>query len=151
MSGDVLRQDLPVTETEVLIVGAGPTGLMAAVVLAMRGVPAVIVDRKSGPTRESRALAVQARTMEIYDQLGLAEQVLAGAFSALRMQIGHVEGLPGVDVAALQDGATRFPGIQVFEQSRNEQLLYETLLGCGSDVRCRRDRLARPCDHLSVE
>ena len=51
----------------VLIVGAGPTGLMAGLVLGRRGVPAIVVDRKAGPTRESRALAVQARTMEIYD------------------------------------------------------------------------------------
>jgi 2-polyprenyl-6-methoxyphenol hydroxylase-like FAD-dependent oxidoreductase len=145
---EVRLEDIPVTDTEVLIVGAGPTGLMAAVVLARRGVPVVIVDRKGGPTRESRALAVQARTMEIYDQLGLAEQVLAGAFSALRMQIGQVEGLPGIDVAALQEGATRFPGIQVFEQSRNEQLLDETFLGCNGDIRWHH-RLVDVVDHTA--
>jgi 2-polyprenyl-6-methoxyphenol hydroxylase-like FAD-dependent oxidoreductase len=145
---EVRLEDIPVTDTEVLIVGAGPTGLMAAVVLARRGVPAVIVDRKGGPTRESRALAVQARTMEIYDQLGLAEQVLAGAFSALRMQIGQIEGLGGVDVAVLQEGATRFPGIQVFEQSRNEQLLYEALLGCNGDIRWHH-RLVDVVDHTA--
>jgi len=50
MSG-VRLEDIPVTDTEVLIVGAGPTGLMAAVALARRGVPAVIVDRNGGPPR----------------------------------------------------------------------------------------------------
>ena len=64
-SGQIRVQDLPVSDTEVLIVGAGPTGLMAAVLLTRRGVPAVVIDRKEGPTRESRALAVQARTMEL--------------------------------------------------------------------------------------
>jgi 2-polyprenyl-6-methoxyphenol hydroxylase-like FAD-dependent oxidoreductase len=83
----VRMADLPATGTDVLVVGAGPTGLMAGLVLTRRGVP-VVVDQKEGPTRESRALAVQARTMEIYDQLGLAGQVLAGAYPALRMQIG---------------------------------------------------------------
>ena len=126
--------DLPVIETEVLVVGAGPTGLMAGVVCASQGVPAVVVDRKAGPTRESRALVVQARTMEIYDQLGLADQVLAGANSAVRFQVGQNGSAGGVNIEQLQQGATRFPGIKIFEQSRNEQLLYAALTGRGGDV-----------------
>jgi 2-polyprenyl-6-methoxyphenol hydroxylase-like FAD-dependent oxidoreductase len=126
--------DLPIIETDVLVVGAGPTGLMAAVVCASRGVPAVVVDRKAGPTRESRALVVQARTMEIYDQLGLVDQVLAGANSAVRFQIGQTGSPDGINIEQLQQGATRFPGIKIFEQSRNEQLLYEALTGRGGDV-----------------
>jgi 2-polyprenyl-6-methoxyphenol hydroxylase-like FAD-dependent oxidoreductase len=47
----VRMADLPVTETDVLVVGAGPTGLMAGLVLARRGVPVVVVDQKAGPTR----------------------------------------------------------------------------------------------------
>jgi 2-polyprenyl-6-methoxyphenol hydroxylase-like FAD-dependent oxidoreductase len=108
---------------------------MAGVVLNRRGVPAVVVDRKAGPTRESRALAVQARTMEIYDQLGLAEKVLAGAFPAMRMQIGASPSSNGPDFSILQKGATRFPGIQIFEQSRNEQLLADTLSAGQGDIR----------------
>ena len=132
---EVRHEDLPTTETEVLIVGAGPTGLMAAVVLARRGVSAVIVDRKAGPTRESRALAVQARTMEIYDQLGLADQVLTGSYRAEQVQIGRTGAVDGVPISALQEGATVFPGLHVFEQSRNERLLYDALLDGNRDVR----------------
>jgi 2-polyprenyl-6-methoxyphenol hydroxylase-like FAD-dependent oxidoreductase len=91
----VRMSDLPTSDTDVLVVGAGPTGLMAGLVLTRRGVPVVVVDQKGGPTRESRALAVQARTMEIYDQLGLAGQVLSGAYPALRMQIGEDPPLGG--------------------------------------------------------
>ncbi|MER7169760.1 FAD-dependent monooxygenase, partial [Micromonospora sp. NPDC000207] len=129
--------DLPVTDTDVLVVGAGPTGLMAGLVLARRGVPAVVVDHKSGPTRESRALAVQARTMEIYDQLGLAQQVLDGAYSATRMQIRRRTNPQGFSIEAAQRGATRYPGIQVFEQSRNEEMLSSALAGTGHAVRWR--------------
>lgn len=64
-------------ETDVVIVGAGPTGLMLANCLTKLGISTVIIDGKSGPTRESRALVLQARTMEIYDQLGVADRVLA--------------------------------------------------------------------------
>ena len=148
--GAVHIDDLPVTVTDVLIVGAGPTGLMAGVVLNRRGVPAVVVDRKAGPTRESRALAVQARTMEIYDQLGLAETVLEDAFPAMRMQIGESRSANGPDLSLLQKGATRFPGIQIFEQSRNEQLLADSLAAGEGDIRWRHrlvdliDKTAEP-------
>jgi 2-polyprenyl-6-methoxyphenol hydroxylase-like FAD-dependent oxidoreductase len=149
-AGEVRVADLPVIDTDVLVVGAGPTGLMAGLVLSRRGVPAVVVDRKAGPTRESRALAVQARTMEIYDQLGLAETVLAGAFPAMRVQIGQSASMVSPDLSLLQKGATRFPGIQIFEQSRNEQLLADTLVASNEDIRWRHrlvdliDKTAQP-------
>ena len=130
----VRMADLPATETDVLVVGAGPTGLMAGLVLARRGIPVVVCDQKAGPTRESRALAVQARTMEIYDQLGLAGQVLSGAYPALRMQIGKDPPLGGVSITGWQQGETRFPGIQVFEQSANERLLSGALAAAGTEV-----------------
>jgi 2-polyprenyl-6-methoxyphenol hydroxylase-like FAD-dependent oxidoreductase len=60
----------------VLIVGAGPTGLMLANQLARRGVRPLIVDRHAGPARETRALGVQARTLEIYAKLGVVEEAL---------------------------------------------------------------------------
>src|SRR6201986_3358565 len=131
---DAVRMaDLPTTGTDVLVVGAGPTGLMAGLVLARRGVPVVVADQKAGPTRESRALAVQARTMEIYDQLGLADQVLSGAYPALRRQIGAVSP-GGFSIADVQQGETRLPGSQIFEQSANEQLLSRSLAAAGTDV-----------------
>jgi 2-polyprenyl-6-methoxyphenol hydroxylase-like FAD-dependent oxidoreductase len=128
--------DLPTIDTDVLVVGAGPTGLMAGLVLTRRGVPVVVVDRKAGPTRESRALAVQARTMEIYDQLGLVGNVLARSHGVTRIQIG-----PGADdrrrisIDAAQQGSTRYPGLHIFEQSRNEELLWSALAETGNDVR----------------
>src|SRR5262245_52553496 len=63
-------------DTDVLIVGAGPTGLMLANQLARRGVRAMIIDRHAGPARETRALGVQARTLEIYSQLGIAKRAV---------------------------------------------------------------------------
>src|SRR5207302_7608060 len=63
-------------DTDVLIVGAGPTGLMLANQLARRGVRALIIDRHAGPALQTRALGVQARTLEIYSHLGIVEKAL---------------------------------------------------------------------------
>src|SRR6187401_1669316 len=63
-------------DTDVLIVGAGPTGLMLAIQLAQRSVRVEIVDRHAGPAMQSRALGVQARTLEIYAQLGVVDRAL---------------------------------------------------------------------------
>jgi 2-polyprenyl-6-methoxyphenol hydroxylase-like FAD-dependent oxidoreductase len=134
-TADIRLDDIAVVDTKVLVVGAGPTGLMAGLVLSRRGVATIVIDRKAGPTRESKALAVQSRTMEIYDQLGLAEKVLAGAFPATTMKIGSSITTAGVDLRQMSSGATRFGGIQVFEQSRNEQLLSDTLSAEGGDIR----------------
>ena len=76
-------------DTDVLVIGAGPTGLLLAIVLARRGVRVQIVDRKAGPTRESRAVVLQARTLEIYDQLGLAERMTSASADARLVAPGY--------------------------------------------------------------
>ena len=63
-------------DTDVLIVGAGPTGLMLANQLVRRGVRPLIIDRHDGPAIQTRALGVQARTLEIYAHLGIVERAL---------------------------------------------------------------------------
>src|SRR6478672_4369257 len=62
--------------TDVLIVGAGPTGLVLALWLTRLGVGVRIVDKTAEPGTTSRALAVQARTLEFYRQIGLADAVV---------------------------------------------------------------------------
>jgi 2-polyprenyl-6-methoxyphenol hydroxylase-like FAD-dependent oxidoreductase len=53
-------------QTNVLIIGAGPTGLMAACQLQRFGIDHLVLDKKEGPTKESRALVVHARSLEVY-------------------------------------------------------------------------------------
>src|SRR5271155_610157 len=64
------------SDTDVLIVGAGPTGLVLALWLTRLGVRVRLVDKTAEPGTTSRALAVQARTLEFYSQIGLAEAVV---------------------------------------------------------------------------
>jgi 6-methylpretetramide 4-monooxygenase / 4-hydroxy-6-methylpretetramide 12a-monooxygenase len=66
-------------ETEVLVVGAGPSGLFAAVELARRGVAARVVEREPGPHMQARATAVQPGTLEIFATAGVVDRVLAGS------------------------------------------------------------------------
>jgi 2-polyprenyl-6-methoxyphenol hydroxylase-like FAD-dependent oxidoreductase len=65
-----------VFQTDVLIVGAGPTGLMAANQLKRFNIDFIIIDMKAGPTLESRAIAVTSKSLEIYQQMGLIDEVM---------------------------------------------------------------------------
>ena len=109
-------QPTPALRTDVLVVGAGPSGLMAAVCLARLGVDVIVVDGKSGPTRESRALAVQARSMEIYDQLGLIDRVLRESDRAPQIVPGYrTRTFRPVSFAGFGATLTPYPGIYVLE------------------------------------
>ncbi len=70
---------MPKHDAAVLIVGAGPSGLVLALVLARLGVAVRIVDRRTGPAKESRALGMQALTLELYRALGLSGRVVANS------------------------------------------------------------------------
>jgi 2-polyprenyl-6-methoxyphenol hydroxylase-like FAD-dependent oxidoreductase len=69
----------PSEDAQVVVVGAGPTGLNLAIWLTRLGVPLRIIDKNAEPPQESRAFGVQARTLEFYRQLGIADEVVAGA------------------------------------------------------------------------
>ncbi|MFI5496927.1 FAD-dependent monooxygenase [Actinoplanes sp. NPDC051859] len=121
---------------DVLVVGAGPTGLMLANWLVTLGVRVIIADGKPGPTRESRALVVQARSLEVYAQLGLADKVLAAAHRAEALAPGFGSRAFGrIPLGQLGAELTPYPFIEVLEQSRNEEILYENLLSLGGAVR----------------
>ncbi|WP_205649393.1 FAD-dependent monooxygenase [Agromyces sp. LHK192] len=114
--------------TEVLVVGAGPTGLMLAVTLARLGVDAVVIDGKPGPTRESRALVVQARSLEVYDQLGLIEPVLAEGASAIALVPGAgARPFGRFDLRLAGRDVSEFNDVFVLEQSKNERILADAL------------------------
>jgi 2-polyprenyl-6-methoxyphenol hydroxylase-like FAD-dependent oxidoreductase len=123
-------------DTSVVVVGAGPTGLMLANWLLTAGVAVEVVDVESGPTVESRALGVQARTMEIYEQLGVIEEVLAQCQQGQALAPGFEHRVFGrVPLGDLGRGVTPYPRIYVLEQSKNERLLYDNLLRLGGSVR----------------
>ncbi|WP_247827209.1 FAD-dependent monooxygenase [Arthrobacter antioxidans] len=125
-------------DIEVLVVGAGPTGLMLANWLVKLGRRIALIDGKDGPTVESRALGVHSRSLEIYDQLGVIDRVLAEAVrvESVRQGFGHASFAP-VPLAGLGRGITPYPGIHVLEQSANERILGDNLRTLGGTVRWR--------------
>ncbi len=122
-------------DTEVLIVGAGPTGLMLANQLARRGVRPLIIDRHSGPAQETRAIGVQARTLEIYSKLGIAERALALGVRASAANM-WANGRPTARIPLGDIGKTLspFPFILMLGQDDNERLMAEKLAGFGVTV-----------------
>ena len=67
-------------DVDVLIAGAGPVGLTAALQLARWGVSVRLVDAAAGPATTSRALGTHARSLEIYDQLGILADIARSAW-----------------------------------------------------------------------
>ncbi|GHD50812.1 FAD-dependent monooxygenase [Mycetocola manganoxydans] len=125
----------PARSTDVLVAGAGPTGLLLAVALASLGVDVLVVDRKLGPTRESRALGIQARTLEILDQLGIVDEFLSLATTASAVSPGFERRSFGtVPIGRLGAVVSPFPGIHVLEQSRTERILTDRLTALGVTV-----------------
>ncbi|HEX8404882.1 MAG TPA: FAD-dependent oxidoreductase [Duganella sp.] len=121
--------------TQVLIVGAGPTGLVLALRLARHGVAVRIIDRNSGPGQASRAMAVHARTLEFYRQLGFADAVvdLGIRIDAIHLrEDGHdIVELPLSDIGA---GLSPYPFVLAFPQDDHERFLVERLRAEGVDV-----------------
>jgi 2-polyprenyl-6-methoxyphenol hydroxylase-like FAD-dependent oxidoreductase len=115
-----------------LIVGAGPTGLALATQLRWFGVPFRIVERSLDRTHESRALAVQARTLELLDGLGLADAMVARGSTSTRVVI-HLGARPVASATLAGIGAedTRYPFILFVSQAETERTLVDHLSRSG--------------------
>jgi 2-polyprenyl-6-methoxyphenol hydroxylase-like FAD-dependent oxidoreductase len=130
-------------QTEVLIVGAGPTGLMLANQLARRGVRPLIIDHHSGPAQQTRAMAVHARTMEIYSQLGIAEEALAlgQRGNGANMWAGG-ELKARIPLASMGEGQSPFPYVLMLGQDDNEHIMGAHLNELGVSVQWNTELLA---------
>ncbi len=123
-------------QTDVLINGAGPTGLMMACQLRRFGINCLVIDKKAGPTVESRALAVQARTLEIYEQMSIADKALELGQRLDKMFLvvkGKLK--TQIEIGKVGEGMSRFKYLFVLEQNKNEVLLYDHLKNNGGEVK----------------
>lgn len=127
----------------VLIVGAGPTGLVLALWLTKLGVAVRIVDKLPQPAPFSRALGVQARTLEFYRQIGVADAIVAHGVRVRGVNLwvrgARAARLPFENIG---EGLTPFPFVLDCAQDQHERLLIEQLEGLSvrvdRETECRR-------------
>ena len=127
----------------VLIAGAGPTGLNLALSLARRSVPFRILSESEGPGEHSRAMVVQARTLEFYGQYGFADEmieqgVIAGA-AHLREGGNDARGREVVSFSFkdLGEGLSPYPFALAYPQDDHERFLVDKLKALGAAVEWR--------------
>jgi 2-polyprenyl-6-methoxyphenol hydroxylase-like FAD-dependent oxidoreductase len=135
------------TDKLVLITGAGPTGLVLALWLTKLGVRVRIVDKTAEPGTTSRALAVQARTLEFYHQIGIDDGVIAGGVKIQNLNV-WVKGRRAARVPLQRtgEGLTPYAFALVFPQDAHERLLIERLVALGVRVE-RQTELMRFTQH----
>jgi 2-polyprenyl-6-methoxyphenol hydroxylase-like FAD-dependent oxidoreductase len=124
----------------VLIAGAGPTGLVLAYSLARRGVPFRLIDDGAGPGEFSRAIVVQARTLEFYRQFGFADEMVKAGIVIHRVhmrELGH-DGKPhevlSLEFNDLGAGISPYPFALTYPQDDHERFLTAKLAAMGIAV-----------------
>src|SRR5882762_6597606 len=121
------KYDIPV-----MIVGAGPVGLMMACELIRHGVEFRIIDKAAAPSDKSKALGIHARTLEIFDNIGIADEMIAAGHKAHGMsaysggkRIAHItlDGIP-----------SRYQFVLMLPQNETERMLGKHLASLGVQV-----------------
>jgi 2-polyprenyl-6-methoxyphenol hydroxylase-like FAD-dependent oxidoreductase len=124
---------------DVLIVGAGPTGLVTALWLVKQGISVRIIDKVRADASTSRALAIQARTLELYRQLDIAEDVVAKGHKIQATNVWSEGSHRGrIPIGDIGSGLTPYPFIHILSQDQHERLLEDRLNALG--VQVERDR-----------
>src|SRR6202171_3205791 len=130
-------------DTDVLIVGAGPTGLVLSLWLTRLGVRVRIIDKTAEPGTTSRAIAVQARTLELYNQIGLADAVVGRGREASAANLWVAGKKAGRAVLGdIGAGLSPFPYALVFPQDEHERLLVDRLAEAGVRVERQTELVA---------
>jgi 2-polyprenyl-6-methoxyphenol hydroxylase-like FAD-dependent oxidoreductase len=123
--------DTPATP-EAVVVGAGPVGLVAACELARRGIRVRVIDKLAAPTTESRAIAIHSRSLDMFERMGIVDDLVATGAKSTGMkmysngtELFHVQ-FGGVDSA--------FPWSLLTPQTETERVLFERLTSLGVAV-----------------
>ena len=123
---------MPSTTSDVLVVGAGPTGLTLATALTTRGVGVTVVDRQAEGANTSRAAVIHARTLEVLEGLGVVEQLTARGIHAARFTIRDRDRV--LVPVSFEELPTRYPYTLMISQAVTESVLLERLTALGGRV-----------------
>jgi len=120
---------------DVLIVGAGPTGLMMACQFAIHKVSFRLIDTNESPSKNSGALIVQARSLEIFEQMGIAGKALQEGIVADKLNILYNgRRITGTCIKDIGENLSQFPFLLMHEQSKTEKLLIKFISDHGHSV-----------------
>jgi 2-polyprenyl-6-methoxyphenol hydroxylase-like FAD-dependent oxidoreductase len=135
----------------VLIVGAGPTGLVLALWLTRFGIGVRLIDKAAEPGTSSRALGVQARTLEFYQQLGIADGIVERGlvFAAANLWVRGAK-LARMEFGEMGKGISPFPFMLIYPQDEHESFLIERLAERGVSVERRTELLGLKDDGARV-
>ncbi len=140
------------THFPVLIVGAGPTGLVLALWLTKIGIKVRLIDKTSGPGTTSRAIVVHARTLEFYRQLGIADEVVAQGFNFPNANLWVNHRLKAqIPIGILGQGISPYPYVLVFPQDQQEELLIKHLKKLGVEVERETELLSFQINDQKIE
>jgi 2-polyprenyl-6-methoxyphenol hydroxylase-like FAD-dependent oxidoreductase len=129
-------------QTDVLIVGAGPSGLLAANILADYGISFRIIDHDPAPTSESRATIVHGRTLELLDKLGLSQPVIQNGQRVVHATLIRNDNiLANFPIGGAEDDPSPYPHAVMHEQWKTEGLLNSRLESSGVQVEWSTDFL----------
>lgn len=124
------------TNAPVLITGAGPSGMVLALWLQKLGTPFRIVDRLSGPGLTSRAMVIHARTLELYQQLGIADRIIAEGIKINKLLIANAGSskahFPIITEKAA--GLSKYPFTLSLPQDMHEVVLVDVLKERGTEI-----------------
>ncbi len=119
-------------ETDVLIIGAGPTGLTLACELLRRDVRCRIIDKAPAPATTSRALGLQPRTLELFDTMGIVDRVLGAGGPVIDANLYDGDRLLlTLSAAGVQELDTPYPRLWITPQTSVERPLTARLRELG--------------------
>lgn len=118
-----------------VIVGAGPTGLSMAAQLLRYNIDFILIDKKEGITNLSKALVVQARTLEIFEEIELVQKAINEGRTTVAINMFYKgKRRASVNINNLGKGMSAFPFALSLEQSKTEKLLADYLLENGKEI-----------------
>jgi 2-polyprenyl-6-methoxyphenol hydroxylase-like FAD-dependent oxidoreductase len=125
-----------VLKTQVIIIGAGPTGLSMAAQLVRHKIDFILIDKKEKTTTFSKAIVVQARTLEIFSELGIGQRAInEGRLTTALNLFYQGKRRAAINLSGLGEGLSPYPFALSLEQSKTESLLADHLAENGKQVK----------------
>ena len=140
-------------KTQVVIIGAGPTGLSMAAQLLRYNTDFIILEKNENTTPLSKAVVVQARTLEIFREIGIAEKAIATGRITTAINLFYKgKQKTAVDLAGIGKGSSAFTFALSLEQSKTEKLLADYVLGKGKNIQWKSElmRLEQDTNGVTV-